>query len=137
MSSETDKNILARIENLIQQVKSNSDLLNSIKQRVGGDRWHGFGFETLVRDVHNEGEVEALKKAKKRIAKNPTDESDTNYQNLLNLYNDAYAKYFGNEKIPQIQSISISARKEAKALGIDWDTELKKFMDCIKFRSST
>jgi hypothetical protein len=38
-----------------------------IKQRLGCERWRGFGFETLVRDIRKNANIEALKKAKKDL----------------------------------------------------------------------
>ncbi len=134
MQAEAHINIIESINELIQKVQNNPELLKAIKQRLGGERWRGFGFETLVKDIRKNANIEALKKAKKRLEKNPSDTSNTNYQNLKSLYDDACAKYFGNEILRPIQSISIDARKEAKALGIDWEKELKKLSDTLAFR---
>ena len=133
MHSENGENILDLLEDLIQRVQKNSELLESIKKRR---KCRSFGFETLVKDIRGDSNVDALKKAKIRIKCNPTDVEDSNYLNLKNLYDDACTKYFGTEKIPQIQSISSSARKEAKNFGIDWESELKKFSDYLKFRNN-
>lgn len=133
MNSEKGENILNLLEDLLQQVQKDSELLESIKKRR---KCRSFGFETLVRDIRGDSSVDALKKAKSRIKDNPTNVNDSNYQNLKNLYDDACTKYFGSEKIPQIQSISLAARKEAKEFGIDWESELKKFGNFLKFRKS-
>lgn len=109
----------------------------AVRDRVGNaTRWHGFGFETMVRDVLGSSFVDSMKQARSRINCNKDDKNKSNYMNLMRLYEEAQRKYFGLEKIPKIQSITDDVMRETKKLGIDWEAEMKKFSDHIKFKSA-
>ena len=137
-ASSTESNgIVNLLDDLIKQIKEDLSLVAAIRGRVEEENnWHGFGFETLVRDVLGPRFVDSMKQARSRINNGKDNKDRSNYKNLLHLYEQAQQKYFGHEKLPKIQSISDDVLRETKKLGIDWESEMKKFTDHLRFKST-
>ena len=128
--------IIGLLDDLIKQIKENQSLVAAIRGRIGAEtRWHGFGFDTMVKDVLGSNFIASMKQARCRVDANSDDKNNSNYTNLVNLYNEARKKYFGLEDLPKIQSISDDVLRETKKLGIDWESEMKKFSDHLNFKN--
>lgn len=131
------KTIVDLLDELIQQIKEDQSLVANIRTRIGnGTRWHGFGFDTLVKDVLGPAYVDSMKQARTRFKTDDAEKNNSNYLNLKRLYESAQQKYYGSEKLPKIQSISDEVLRETKKLGIDWEAEMKKFSSHLQFRNT-